>query len=117
MAKNETKAGATAPANTNEATAPANLEEALVIIADQNVIIAELSAEIAKLESKVVEYKAGGLVLPEVVIENKTYLVNNGTFNNGTKYTREELAENQSLCESILAIDGQATLTLKLDDQ
>ena len=110
MAKKISEAGAKAPAT------PETLESAIETIAEQNEIIAELSKEIAKLESKVVEYKAGGLVLPEVVIENKTYLVNNGTFNNNTKYTREELAENQSLCESILAIEGQATLTLKTEE-
>jgi hypothetical protein len=79
--------------------------------ADQEGIIEELNANNSELEKKIEEYKTGVVIMPEVTVGGKKYQVNNGTLHNGVRYSREELAKNESVCESILAINGQLTIT------
>ena len=105
-------------AATSEVAAPTTIEEALEVIAkleqtiaDQEGIIEELNANNSELEKKIEEYKTGVVIMPEVTVGGKKYQVNNGTLHNGVRYSREELAKNESVCESILAINGQLTIT------
>lgn len=106
---------------------PQTLEDALIVIANQEATIAkqvatiseqaelidELEKELSAKDSIIAQFKTGVPVFPEVTIDGKTYVVNSGTLFNGKKYTREELAEDAKACEGILAITGQQTLTEK----
>lgn len=80
-------------------------------VEEQKEIIEELNANNSALEKKLEEVKTGAVFMPEVEIKGVKYQVNNGTLLNGVKYTRDELAKNPKVCEAILAISGQLTIT------
>jgi hypothetical protein len=112
MAKTIKDAGANkAPAT------PETLEAALELIATQNEVIAELSSENEKLSALVVAGKKAGVIPVTIEIDGGTYVINHGSRIGTTIYSKEDLAENEKVCKQILEMEGQATLTLKVEEQ
>ena len=95
---------------------PQTLEEAHALIQtqeeklqEQDSIITELSSSLEKLQNKVAT--KGNILKPSVKIGKKTFQINCGVRHLGENLKPEQLAENITLCEELLKIEGQTILT------